>query len=102
MDIATTWWLLIPAVLLTATLSGVLGMGGGVLLMGVLASLLSAPAAILLHGLIQLTTNGFRALLLRRNVDVRFIFWFAGGTLFALSAFAAFAIVVDRQLLFIL
>jgi uncharacterized membrane protein YfcA len=89
-------------VLITATISGALGMGGGIVLMGVLGSLLPAPAAIALHGLIQLSTNGFRALLLRRSVDVRFVCWYGIGSLASLGIFTLYVIVVDNKTLFIM
>ena len=49
------------ATLATAFLSSIFGMLGGLILMGVLANLLPVSAAMVLHGLIQLTSNGYRA-----------------------------------------
>jgi uncharacterized membrane protein YfcA len=60
--------LLLAAVLATSTLSGALGMGGGMLLMGVYVFLLPPAEALALHGLTQLAANGWRAWLLRRHV----------------------------------
>ena len=53
---------------LTSVLSGVLGMGGGLILMGGLAVFLPVPAAMVVHGVAQLTANGSRALIHREHV----------------------------------
>jgi uncharacterized membrane protein YfcA len=72
--------------LLTALLSGVFGMAGGMILMGVYAALLPVAGAMVLHGGTQLIANGSRAFLLWRDVCWRsFAFYVAG----ALAAFAA-------------
>jgi uncharacterized membrane protein YfcA len=74
--------------LLTALLSGVFGMAGGMLLMGVYATLLPVPTAMVMHGGTQLVANLSRALLLRRNV-----YW-RGFALYVVGALAAFAALV--------
>jgi uncharacterized membrane protein YfcA len=71
------------AVLLTATLSGVLGMAGGLLLMGVLLLVLPTAVAFVVHGLLQLVANGWRAVLHRRHVQWRVIGWYAVGSVAA-------------------
>lgn len=71
--------------LLTALLSGVFGMAGGMLLMGVYAALLPVPTAMVMHGGTQLVANLSRALLLRRSV-----YW-RGFALYVVGALAAFA-----------
>lgn len=60
--------IILIATLATAFLSSIFGMLGGLILMGVLASLLPVSAAMVLHGLIQLTSNGYRAWLNRRDI----------------------------------
>jgi len=71
---------------LTAALSGVFGMAGGLVLKGALALVLPVSATFVAHGLLQLTANGWRAILHRRHVA-----WPIVG-LYALGAFAAAAI----------
>jgi uncharacterized membrane protein YfcA len=93
--------LLVIAVLLTSALSGVFGMGGGLLLMAVYASLLSAPEAMVLHGLTQLWANGTRLSLLRRHVRWPLVARFAAGALAAAMVFAALDIVVDRRVVLV-
>ena len=46
---------------LTAFLSSIFGMLGGLILMGVLVFIMPVSNAMVLHGLIQLTSNGYRA-----------------------------------------
>ena len=55
----------------TALISGMFGMGGGMILMGVLLALLPLSQAMVLHGSVQLTSNGSRAWLLRRHIRWR-------------------------------
>src|SRR5574342_57501 len=57
--------------LVTSSISGILGMAGGMILLGVLLAVLPLPAAMMLHGISQLASNGGRALMLRREVDWR-------------------------------
>ncbi len=55
----------------TALLSGVFGMAGGMILMGVLLALLPVPSAMALHAVAQMASNGWRALLWWRHVRWR-------------------------------
>jgi uncharacterized membrane protein YfcA len=54
--------------LLTATLSGVLGMAGGITLLAVMLLYLEPLVAIPIHGAIQLVSNSSRAVIQRRHV----------------------------------
>jgi uncharacterized membrane protein YfcA len=59
----TTIAALTATMVATAFLSGIFGMAGGMILMGVLLALLSVPEAMALHGLTQMVANGWRGLL---------------------------------------
>ena len=60
---------LVGAALVGSTLSGFLGMGGGIFLLTVLFLCGLEPAlAIPIHALVQLTSNGTRAVLFREHV----------------------------------
>src|ERR1700759_1363682 len=72
---------------LTAALSGVFGMAGGLALKGALALVLPVSATFVVHGLLQLVANGWRAILHRK-----FISWRIVG-IYALGAFTAAALV---------
>jgi uncharacterized membrane protein YfcA len=72
--------------LLTALLSGVFGMAGGVLLMGVYTAVLPVPAAMVMHGGTQLVANLSRALLLGKSVYWRGVGLYSAGALLAFAA----------------
>ena len=62
---------------LTASLSAVLGMAGGIALLGVLLFFLPPLVAIPLHGVIQLVSNGSRVIVQRRHARFGLIGWYA-------------------------
>ena len=76
------------ATLVTSFVSGILGMAGGMMLMGVLLALMPLPAAMMLHGIAQFASNGWRALMLRREIDWRVVGGYAIGAVAMLAAFA--------------
>jgi len=89
------------AVLLTATLSGVLGMAGGLLLMGVLLLVLPTAVAFVVHGLLQLVSNGWRTVLHRRHVRWRVIAWYALGSVAAAGLLGALAWVPSKPVTYL-
>jgi uncharacterized protein len=82
--------------LVTSFISGILGMAGGMILMGVLLALLPLPAAMMLHGIAQLAANGWRALLLRKEIDWRVFAGYASGAFIAFALFAMARLVVGK------
>jgi len=64
-------------VFVTAILSGVLGMAGGIALLGVLLIELPPLVAIPLHGVIQLVSNGSRVVVQRQHARFDWIAWYA-------------------------
>jgi len=83
-------------VVATSFLSGIFGMAGGMILMGLLLALMPLPAAMVLHAVTQVTSNGWRAWLWRAHIEWR-IFWrFAAGSLVAALAFAAVAVIPPK------
>ena len=68
----------------TAFLSGIFGMAGGMILIGVLLALLPLPEAMVLHGVTQMASNGWRAALWIRHVRWRSIWPYVTGGLAAL------------------
>jgi len=82
--------------LITSFISGILGMAGGMVLMGVLLALMPLPAAMMLHGISQLSANGWRAAMLRREVDWRVIRGYALGAAVAVAFFAVTRIVLGK------
>jgi uncharacterized membrane protein YfcA len=55
----------------TALLSGVFGMAGGLILIGVLLVVMPLPQAMVLHAVTQMASNGWRALLWWRHIEWR-------------------------------
>jgi uncharacterized membrane protein YfcA len=47
----------------TSLLSGIFGMAGGLILVGILLAMLPVPEAMMLHGVTQMASNGWRGLL---------------------------------------
>jgi uncharacterized membrane protein YfcA len=82
---------LAAGILGTSFLSGIFGMAGGMLLMGLLLALMPVAAAMALHGITQMTSNGWRAILWRAQVRWNIVAYFAAGSLAAAAAFAALA-----------
>ena len=68
----------------TAVLSGVFGMAGGVILMGVYVVALPVRDAMVLHGVTQLAANGSRALFLVEHARWRVVGTYAVGAVAAL------------------
>jgi len=94
--------LILITVFVTSLLSGVLGMGGGLILMGVLAALLPVPEAMLLHGAAQLMANGSRAAIGREHAAWRLMPVYALGTFVGLALFTAIQLVPPAWLIFLL
>jgi uncharacterized protein len=93
---ALVFSLLAASTLVTAFISGILGMAGGMILLGVLLAVLPLPAAMMLHGISQLASNGGRAVMLRREVDWRVFRGFVYGAAVAFAAFVLTRIVVGK------
>lgn len=81
---------LLVVVLATATVSGVFGMAGGLMLMGALTLVMPVSAAMVTHGAVQFVSNGWRAVLHRKHIAWRIVGLYAIGS--ALAAAALFAV----------
>lgn len=90
------------AALVTATVSGVLGMAGGLLLMGALLLVLPAAVAFVVHGLLQLVSNGWRAFLQRRHLRWAVVGWYACGAVVAAAAVALVRYTPSKPLTYLL
>lgn len=85
----------------TATLSGVFGMAGGLVLMGGLALVLPVSAAFVTHGLLQLVANGWRAILHRKHVAWSIVALYALGSLIAGGVISFIALAPSKPALFL-
>lgn len=86
---------------LTATLSGVFGMAGGLVLMGGLALVLPVSAAFVTHGILQLVANGWRAVLHAKHVRWDIVGWYALSSAAAAGVVAVIAFVPSKALLYL-
>lgn len=93
--------LLVAVVVLTATLSGIFGMAGGILLMGFLAWTLAVDQAMMLHGAIQAVSNGYRAVLHRDAIRWSLMIGYGAGALIAMGLLALIAYVPSKPVLFL-
>jgi uncharacterized protein len=82
---------ILVTVLVTAFISGIFGMAGGLILMGVLAAILPVATAMVVHGAVQMVSNGYRAFLWRKYIDWRVFGRYALGAAGGLSRPAAMA-----------
>jgi uncharacterized membrane protein YfcA len=88
--------LLAVSALVTSFISGILGMAGGMILMGVLLAVVPLPVAMLLHGITQLASNGWRALMWRSEVDWRVFRGYLYGAVVTTLVFAVVKLVVSK------
>jgi uncharacterized membrane protein YfcA len=86
------------SVLATSFISGILGMAGGMILMGILLMMMPLPAAMMMHGVTQLASNAWRALLWRKSVDWRVFRGYVAGAMVALALFAMLQLVVSKPI----
>ncbi len=63
--------LVCAVIVATSFLSGLFGMAGGMILIGVLLAMLPVPAAMALHAVTQIASNGWRGALWIRHADFR-------------------------------
>ncbi len=70
-------FVLVPAAILAAAISGILGRGGGSVLLAVLASGLDPAVVVPVHGVVQLASNSTRAFVLAKDVSWRLVAFYA-------------------------
>src|ERR1700719_1956292 len=86
----------------TSFLSGLFGMAGGLILIGVLLALMPLPAAMVLHAITQMASNGWRAFLWRAHIRRRPGFFFIMGCAGALAALSVTRYVPDKPVALLL
>lgn len=92
-------FIILAASAVTAFISGIFGMAGGIILMGVLIALpsLSVAGAMIIHGSIQMVANGWRAWLIREHIDWVATRRYALGALIGVAGLFAVSWVPDKQ-----
>jgi len=99
-----TWTLSLAlafVVIATATLSGIFGMAGGIVLMGAFLTILPVGSAMMLHGTTQAVSNGYRAFLTREHIDWSISWRYISSALVALALLSSIAFVPEKALVFI-
>ncbi|WP_338696427.1 sulfite exporter TauE/SafE family protein [Bradyrhizobium sp. 26S5] len=86
----------------TAFLSGLFGMAGGLILIGVLLAILPLPSAMVLHAITQMASNGWRALLWRRHIRWRPVAVYLIGCALALGLWSITRYVPDKPVALLL
>ena len=86
----------------TAFLSGLFGMAGGLILIGVLLALMPLPTAMVLHAITQMASNGWRAFLWRRHIRWRPVSVYLIGCAVALAVWSITRYVPDKPIALLL
>jgi len=94
--------ILFAIMIATAFLSGIFGMAGGLILMGVLLALLPVPEAMALHAVTQMASNGWRGLLWWRHVRWRAAAAFLFGCSVAFALWIFWRYVPSKPVAFLL
>ena len=96
-----TGLLIIFAAGLCAVISGLFGMAGGLVFMGIIASLMSVSAAMVVHGIVQSISNGSRSTILRCHIRWDILGWQLLGALPAIIFMLWMAFTPDKAQLFL-
>ncbi len=94
-------WLILIAILGTSFISGILGMAGGMILIGVLSIILPITSAMILHGVTQMGSNGFRAYLLRDHIKFSVLPTYILGALIGFTILSALNFVPSKSLVLV-
>jgi len=82
----------------TSFLSGIFGMAGGMILVGVLLMVLPVQEAMALHAVTQMASNGWRAVLWWRHVRWRVVAAYLAGCAVALAVWSVWLFVPSKPL----
>jgi len=80
----------------TAFLSGIFGMAGGLILIGVLLVVFPLPTAMVLHAVTQMASNGWRALLWWRHIVWKSTAFYVAGCLVSVGLWSIWLYVPDK------
>ena len=89
------------AILLTSFVSGIFGMAGGLILLGILLLYLDVAPAMVLFGAIQTASNGWRAVLWLRYVDWGIVWRYLVGSTLMFLALRSVAILPSKATLYL-
>ena len=90
--------ILIAAALITSSISAVLGMGGGIILLGIMAIIIpEGYVVVALHGIIQLASNITRSYVFRAHIKGQIIQQYLSGAVLGLFL-SAFIIIILKYI----
>ncbi len=92
--------LILVSALITAGISGIFGMAGGLIFMGVIASFMGVAEAMVVHGAVQSVSNSYRAHLLKGHVRWDIFLRVVVGSLPALAALILLSFIPSKGVLF--
>jgi uncharacterized membrane protein YfcA len=89
------------SILGTSFLSGMLGIGGGLILLGICLVLLDVSQAMVLHGIIQFAANGWRAMLWAGHIDWPILWRYSVATVAVYAAARLVSFLPDKATVYI-
>ncbi|HEY2186646.1 MAG TPA: TSUP family transporter [Xanthobacteraceae bacterium] len=88
-------------IVFTSFLSGVFGMAGGMILLGVLLNYFDVATGMILFSIVQLFANGWRALQWRAYVLWPIFFWYVLGSIISFAVMWTIAFVPDKATVYL-
>jgi uncharacterized membrane protein YfcA len=89
-------------IIISSFISGVFGMAGGMILLGVLLNYFDVAAAMILFSIIQFVANGSRAVQWRSYIVWPIFYWFALGAVVAFAIMWMIAYIPDKAMVYLL
>src|SRR6202167_3978154 len=96
-----SYLLLALTVLLSSFISGVFGMAGGMILLGVLLNYFDVPSAMILFSIIQLCANGWGAFQWRHYVRWPIFYKYLAGAVIAFAIMYSIKFVPDKKMVYL-
>jgi uncharacterized membrane protein YfcA len=93
--------LILISAAITALISGMFGMAGGMIFMGIIASVMGVAEAMVVHGFVQSVSNSSRAWLLRPDIRWDILGYKIIGALPAIAVLALVSFIPNKATLFI-
>ncbi len=93
--------LILIAATITACISGIFGMAGGMIFMGIIASVMGVAEAMVVHGAIQSVSNSSRAFMLRPDIRWDILGYKIIGALPAIALLAMVSFIPSKAALFL-
>lgn len=86
---------------LTAAISGLFGMAGGLIFMGIIATFFGVAEAMVIHGAVQSVSNGYRCFLLKKDVRWDILGWQLLGAIPAVALLFWLSVTLNKAQLFL-